>query len=64
MGFRCTECGWTGEGGEVEYADGTRLHFRANIEKGKIQSIYCGGRVEEVPDALLAALKEPPDASK
>ena len=42
----CEECGSHGEGGELEYSNGKRLHFRDGSAwvDGKIHSIMCSGR--------------------
>jgi hypothetical protein len=48
----CEECGSTGEGGELEYADGTRKHFRNKEawKDGKIHAILCSGKFVEKED--------------
>jgi hypothetical protein len=51
----CEICGSHGEGGEIEYSDGTRRHFtNMNAWKdGKLHPILCSGkfigRVPETP---------------
>jgi len=42
----CEECGSTGEGGELEYADGTHRHMRnkAAWDDGKVHPIMCSGK--------------------
>lgn len=45
----CAECGFRGEGGEVETADGRVWHFR-NMPKGKLSRplpIKCFGKFVE-----------------
>jgi hypothetical protein len=52
----CEECGSTGEGGELEYADGSLEHWRdkAAWADGKIHPIMCSGKfVEEVRDGNI-----------
>lgn len=53
--MRCIECGWTGEGGAIEYSNNKLYHFRANIQRGKIAPILCCGEVVEDDEARLIA---------